>query len=135
YSHVYGSMTFTEKGGMLGRPDPEDMSVLYMSPLLPLDIVFHVDRDSAYYNVGEKTTMYFAESRALVHFLLTDPQMSGAKSMAQYIAKVEGGADALEAARPVFGDLDQLRSKLEAYIKAPNSLPSEIAATGGSDSG
>ena len=123
YSNVYGSMTFTEKGARLGKPDPTDMSVLYMSPLLPLDLVFHVDRSSPYYTVGEKTTVYFAESRALVHFLLTDPQMSGGKALDQYIARVEGGADALEAARQVFGDLDQLQSKLEAYVKQTNSPP------------
>ena len=135
YSNVYGSMTFTDKGVRLGKPDPTDMSVLYMSPLLPLDIVLHVDRSSPYYTVGEKTTMYFAESRALVNFLLTDPQMSGRKVLDQYIDRVESGADSLEAAKQVFGDLTQLQSKLEAYIKQTKEPPAEIAAAGGGDSG
>src|ERR1019366_5833823 len=77
YSNVYGSLTLTDKGVRLGRPEPEDLSVLFQSPLLPLDLIFHVDRNSAYYTVGEKTTVYFAESRALVDFLLSDPQISG----------------------------------------------------------
>ena len=135
YSNVYGSMTLTDKGARLGQPDPEDMSVLFESPLLPLDLVFHVDRNSPYYTVGEKDTMFFAESRALVHFLLTDPQMTGAKALDQYVTRVEGGADALESARQVFGDLNQLQSRLEAYIKQMNAPPADIAIAGGSDSG
>src|ERR1700704_6251067 len=93
YANVYGSMTLTDKGARIGRPDPEDLSALWRSPLLPLDLVIHVDRASAYYNTGGETTVYTAESRALVHYLLTDGQTSGIKSLERYIAQVEGGAD------------------------------------------
>ncbi|MBZ5697036.1 MAG: tetratricopeptide repeat protein [Acidobacteriia bacterium] len=133
YANVFGSMTFTDKGTRLGRPDPEDMSVLWESPLLPLDLVFHVDRNSAYYNSGSKTTVYLAESRALVHYLLTDPQMSGMKSIDRYVALVESGADALQAARQAFGDLNQMQSKLESYIKQIAPRPYEIQDAGGSE--
>jgi len=107
---------------------------LWRSPLLPLDLVIHVDRASAYYNTGGETTVYTAESRALVHYLLTDGQTSGIKSLERYIAQVEGGADALQAARQVFGDLDQLQGRLDAYIKQTTSPPTEILPGGGSES-
>jgi tetratricopeptide (TPR) repeat protein len=79
--------------------------------------------------------MYFAESHALVHFLLTDSQSSGAKALDQYVAKIEAGGDSLEAARQAFGDLNQLQSRLDAYIKETRPAPSEVAASGGGDSG
>jgi len=107
---------------------------LWESPLLPLDLVIHVDRASPYYNSGGQTTVYSAESRALVHYLLTQAQPSGNKSLEQYIAQVEGGADTLQAARQVFGDLNQLQSRLEAYIKQSSTAPTEIQAAGGSES-
>ena len=135
YSNVFGSLTLTEKGAKLGHPDPEDMSVLYESPLLPLDLVFHVDRNSGYYRVGERNTVYFAESRAMVHFLLTDPQMTGMKALDQYVAKVEAGADALESARQVFGDLSQLQNKLQAYIQQTKAPPVDVAIAGGDSGG
>ena len=134
YANVYGSMTLTDKGARIGRPDHEDLSALWRSPLLPLDLVIHVDRASAYYNSGGETTVYTAESRALVHYLLTDGQTSGIKSLEQYIAQVEGGADALQAAGQVFGDLNQLQSKLDGYIKQITSPPTEILAGGGNES-
>ena len=135
YSTVYGSLTFNDRGVRLERPDPEDLSVLYESPLLPLDLVLHVDRSSGYYSPGNKETVYFAESRVLVHFLISDPQFAGTKSMERYVTAVEGGVDSLKAAREAFGDLNQLQSKLEAFVKQMNGLPVDLPISGGSDSG
>ena len=59
FSTVYGSVTFNDRGGHLDRPDPEDLSVLFESPLLPLDLVLHVDRASAYYSPGDRESVYF----------------------------------------------------------------------------
>ncbi len=72
---------------------------------------------------------------ALTHLLLTDPQFTGAKALDRYVTQVESGADSLQSARQAFGDLAQLQSKLETYIKQVNSLPVEIAIAGGGDSG
>jgi len=135
YSTVYGSLTFNDKGARLERPDPEDLSVLFESPLLPLDLVLHVDRNSPYYSPGNKGTVYFAESRVLVHYLISDPQFAGSKSMEQYIAAVEGGADPLKAARDAFGDLTQLQAKLDAFVKNVSGPPAEIPIPAGSDTG
>ncbi len=135
YTNVYGSLTLTGKGARLGKTDPDDMSVLYESPLLPLDIVFHVNHGSPYLSGGEKHTVFYAESRALVHFFLTDPQFASAKPLDRYIAQVEKGADALQAARQVFGDLNQLRNRLEAYVKRIKAPPADILETGETDSG
>jgi tetratricopeptide (TPR) repeat protein len=134
YANVYGSMILTDKGAKIGRPDPEDLSALWESPLLPLDLVIHVDRASGYYNSGGKPTVYSAESHALVHYLLADPQGPGIKSLERYVAQVEAGTDALEAARQVFGDLNQLQSKLEAYIKQSTTAPTDVLAGGGTES-
>jgi tetratricopeptide (TPR) repeat protein len=135
YSTVYGSVNFTDRGVRLERPDPEDLSVLFESPLLPLDLVLHVDRNSPYYSPGNKESVYFAESRVLVHFLISDPQFAGTKSMERYVTAVEGGADSLQAARDAFGDLNQLQAKLDAFVKQVSAPPAQLPVTGGSDSG
>ena len=100
--------------------------MLYESPLLPLDLVLHVDRSSPYYSPGNKQSVYFAESRVLVHFLISDPQFAGAKSLERYITAVQNGGDSLQAAREAFGDLNQLQSKLDAYVKQVNGQPAEL---------
>ena len=144
YVNACAGMILTDKGARIDRPDPEDLSALWESPLLPLDLVIHVDRASAYYNNGGKITVYSAESHALVHFLLTDARGAGStwsppekgsgnKSLERYIAEVEGGADATQSFRQVFGDLNQMQSRLESYIKQTAPAPTEILASGGSD--
>jgi tetratricopeptide (TPR) repeat protein len=134
YSTVYGNVTINDRAVHLERPDPEDLSVLFESPLLPLDLVLHVDRSSPYYSPGNKDSVYFAESRVLVHFLISDPQFAGNKSMERYITAVEGGADALQAARAAFGDLNQLQAKLDAFVKQVSAPPAELPVTVGGDS-
>jgi len=135
FSTVYGSVTFNDRGVRLERPEPEDLSVLFESPLLPLDLVLHVDRSSDYYSPGNKGTVYFAESRVLVHYLISDPQFVGSHAMERYVNAVTGGADSLRAARDAFGDLNQLQAKLDAFIKNVAGPPAEISVPGKTDSG
>jgi tetratricopeptide (TPR) repeat protein len=135
FSTVFAGITFTEKSVRLERPDPEDLSVLFESPLLPLDLVFHVDRNSGYYSPGDTESVYFAESRVLVHFFLVDPQFSGSKSMERYIAAVQSGTDSLQAARDAFGDLNQLQAKFEAFVNQMKGAPTDLPISGGNESG
>ena len=135
YSNVYGNATFDEKGIRLERPDPEDLSVLSESPLLPLDLVLHVDRTSPYYSPGNKLSVYFAESRVLVHYLISDPQIVETKAMERYITSVVGGADSLRAAGDAFGDLSQLKVRLDAYVKDVSGPAAEFPNTSGNDPG
>ena len=134
YSTVYADVILSDRDARLSRPEPDDMSTLFESPLLPLDLVLKVDRDSPYYSSAGKSTVFSAESRALLHLLLTDPQFAGTKDMEQFITRVEGGADQLASARQVFGDLTQLQATLDAYIKQTKSPPVQITTAGGSDS-
>jgi tetratricopeptide (TPR) repeat protein len=135
YSTVYAGITFTDKGVRLERPEPEDLSVLFESPLLPLDLVFHVDRNSGYYSPGDTQSVYSAESRVLLHFLIVDPQISGSKSMDRYIAAVQGGADSLQAARDAFGDLAQLQAKFEAFVNEVKGAPTDLSVNAANESG
>jgi tetratricopeptide (TPR) repeat protein len=135
YSTVYSSLTFSDRGARLERPDPDDLSVLFESPLLPLDLVLHVDRTSGYYSPGNKDSVYFAESRVLLHMLISDPQFAGSNAMNRYITAVQGGADSLQAARDAFGDLNQLQTKLDAFVKNVSGPPADLSASGGNDSG
>ena len=127
FSTVYGNVTFNDRGVRLERPDPDDLSVLSESPLLPLDLVLHVDHSSPYYSPGNKASVYFAESRVLVHFLISDPQFAGTKAMERYVTAVQSGADSVKAARDAFGDLNQLQAKLDAFVKNVSGAPADLA--------
>ncbi|HEX3371818.1 MAG TPA: tetratricopeptide repeat protein, partial [Candidatus Acidoferrales bacterium] len=135
YSAVFAGVTFTDKGVRLERPEPEDLSVLFESPLLPLDLIFHVDRNSGYYSPGDTQSVYSAESRVLLHFLIVDPQISGSKGMERYIAAVQGGADSVQAARDAFGDLAQLQKRFEAFVNEVKGVPTDLPVSVANESG
>ena len=135
FSNIFSGITFTEHSVRLERPDPEDLSVLFESPLLPLDLVFHVDRNSPYYSPGDTQSVYFAESRVLVHFFIVDPQFSGSKAMERYIAAVQSGTDSVQAARDAFGDLNQLQTKFSAFVNQVKGAPTDLPISGGNESG
>ena len=61
--------------------------------------------------------------------------MTSEKALDRYVDLIEHGADSVNAARQVFGDLNQLQSRLDTYIKQVNAPPTDIAMAGGGDSG
>jgi tetratricopeptide (TPR) repeat protein len=136
YSSVYDSLTFSDRGARLERPDPNDMSTLFESPLLPLDVVLGADRQSPYYSPGgSQDTVFYAESRVLLQYLITDPQMMRSNAMQRYLTAVTSGTDLLPAARTAFGDLNQLQTNLDAYIKLVNGPGFDFGSAGASDAG
>jgi tetratricopeptide (TPR) repeat protein len=55
--------------------------------------------------------------------------------MERYVTSVRSGADPVKAARDAFGDLNQLQAKLDAFVKNVSGAPTDLAVTGGNDSG
>ena len=115
YATFLGSATLLPKSGRLGQPNQSELNVLQQTKLLPLDVLFRVDHDSPYYNEAEKTNVFYAESWALVHYLMTDPVRQKDKQLGKYIASVEAGRDPVDAAKFAFGDLGQLKKQLDSY--------------------
>jgi hypothetical protein len=60
-------------------------------------------------------SLSYARSWLLVHYLSFEPTRVG--QLEQYVQSLERGADTLDAARTVFGDLTQLDRSLKSYAK------------------
>jgi len=116
YATFLGSATLQGKSGRLGQPNQSELYVLQQTKLLPLDLLFSVVHDSPYYNEAEKTNVFYAESWALTHYLMTDPARQKALQLGKYINLVENGDDPVDAAKTAFGDLGQLKKELDSYV-------------------
>jgi tetratricopeptide (TPR) repeat protein len=116
FADFLGSATLTGRGGKLGQPSSWDLDLLQQTKLLPLETLFKVDHHSPYYNEAAKTTIFYAQSWALVHYLMLDPEKQKNQALSKYISFVESGADPVEAATRAFGDLGQLQKALQSYI-------------------
>src|SRR5207244_8368198 len=85
--------TFTISDGrkvVLGKPISNHVFLLRQNKMLPLRTLFQVDQHSPYYNERDKQSIFYAESWALMHYLIL-----GAKKLVQmdkFIKAMDAGA-------------------------------------------
>ena len=67
-----------QRVGRIARPRnvQEDHVLLLRDRFLPLESIVAVDHDSPLYNESDKTSIFYAESWALVHYLLMGSRAS-----------------------------------------------------------
>jgi tetratricopeptide (TPR) repeat protein len=107
------------KSAQIGRPVAAHIQLL-RGRYAPLADIIAVDRTSALYNESDRRTIFYAESWALVHYLLTEMKGGGA-AINTYAAAIADGAAPADAFRTAFGttpvEFDrQLRSYMQRMI-------------------
>ena len=113
----FGNSEITEKEARLGEPDPNLIQELRENKLIPLDVLFKVDQSSPYYNERNQTSMFYAESWALTHYLMLGDNGSHKQLLVAYLQKLQQDGTPEEAATKTFGDLDKLQKDLERYVR------------------
>jgi len=83
-------------------------------------MLFAVDTNSPYYHEENKGSIFYAQSWALTHYLFVKDNKEKTSHIADYIELLAKNVDAVTAATRSFGDLKQLQSTLEGYIRQGN---------------
>jgi TonB family protein len=109
--------TIGEKYAEMGQIDPVLLQELRTTTLIPLNLLLKVDRASPYYNEANKTSMFYAESWALTHYLMLGDKMAHKSMLISYLEALDRGKSEDEAANTAFGDLKRLQSDLDGYIR------------------
>jgi tetratricopeptide (TPR) repeat protein len=102
----------------LGEPSPENILYLRQSRLIPLPVLFKVDRDSPYYHEERKGSVFYSESWALTHYLEVTDSEKATHRIDDYVKLVSHHEDPIIAAEKAFGNLNGLQNALESYIQA-----------------
>ncbi|MCB1036914.1 MAG: DUF1570 domain-containing protein, partial [Acidobacteria bacterium] len=66
----WGGTRLTPKETQVGLPNATYLTVLKEGRLLPLPVLAHVDRSSSHYRQGHKASLFYAQSWALIHYIL-----------------------------------------------------------------
>jgi tetratricopeptide (TPR) repeat protein len=112
--------TFQERDGgksaVLGSPDRDHLDLLRTSQLIPVRELIAIDHSSPTYNEGRRRGVLYAESWALVHYLMFGndarrPQLTA------YLVAIKSGTRPEQAFGDAFGDISALDSELRAYIR------------------
>src|SRR2546425_1884875 len=102
----------------LGELIPYHLQTLREQKLLPLRTLFAVDHYSPEYNEGSKRGMFYAESWALVHYLILSNNGQHLEQLGKFLQLTEGNAPIDQAVKQSFQmDLVALEKELKKYIE------------------
>ncbi|HYH85160.1 MAG TPA: tetratricopeptide repeat protein [Pyrinomonadaceae bacterium] len=102
----------------LGAQIPHRARSLRGRALLPLRTLFAVDQQSPHYQEPDKRGLFYAESWALVHYLLEGGGGARRTQLARFVASLADGKNADESFRLAFQtDVDTLEAELSTYVR------------------
>jgi tetratricopeptide (TPR) repeat protein len=116
-SEFYGNTIVTGTDVEMGHMSSEQLDVLDRSPFIPLDVLFQIGPQSPLYTEKGNSAVFYAESWALVHYLLLDPDAAKDQRLLHYFKVLDATGDPAAAAQQAFGDLKALQEKLEQYSR------------------
>jgi tetratricopeptide (TPR) repeat protein len=117
-AEFYQNTDIHENDVALGQSSPGNIELLRENRLLPLPVLFTVDANSPYYHEENKTSIFYAESWALIHYLQVTDIQQKTQRLTDYLQLVSQYVDPVTAATRAFGDLKQLQANLEAYVRS-----------------
>ena len=117
-AEYYSSFQITDdQKVMLGAPIGHHVFLLRQSKMLPLKTLFEVDDKSPHYNETNKTSIFYAQSWALMHYLIIGKAGRG-DQMSKFLALRKSDMpleEAFEKAfETTFGDMEK---ELRSYVK------------------
>ena len=102
----------------LGELIPYHLETLRQDKLYPLRRLFAVDQYSPEYNEGSKRGMFYAESWALVHYLLLGNDGQRVAQLGKFLQLTEANTPIDDAFKQAFGiDVESFEKELKKYIE------------------
>ncbi|HEX6097628.1 MAG TPA: tetratricopeptide repeat protein [Thermoanaerobaculia bacterium] len=115
-AEYYSTFRTEGEAAQIGRPVGDHVLWLREQPLIPLRELFAVTRASPIYNEEERTGHFYAQSWALVHYLMSDPGRRA--SLGRFLTLLGSGKSVDEAFSGAFGmQVSELEEALRAYIR------------------
>jgi tetratricopeptide (TPR) repeat protein len=116
-AEFFGNSTLGEKESRTGTVDSGTINFLQQNRLLPIETLLQVDHSSPYYNEANRASVFYAESWALVHYLMMSPEARQRQLLSKFIAAWEKSQNQVEAAQQTFGDLKRFGQVLDGYLR------------------
>src|SRR5579864_7672327 len=116
-AEFYGNSRLGEKESRVGTIDESHLYILSQNKLLPIETLLNVEQGSPYYNEANRASVFYAESWALVHYLLLDPEARQQQLLQKFVAAWNKGGTQIEAAQQAFGDLKRFGQIIGGYSR------------------
>jgi tetratricopeptide (TPR) repeat protein len=116
-AEFFGNSAIHDKDVEIGKISPYHLRVLHQKRLIPIDALLQADTQSPYYNEENHASVFYAESWAIVHYLLLDPEARQRQYLFTFLSAWDASGDQLGAAQKTFGDLKNFSRAMEAYAR------------------
>lgn len=122
-AELYANAQFDAHGAYVGGQGWQT-PYLHDRALLPLVTLRAALPTAPLYRDPVRSQLFYAESWALVHFLVFGPGMGNGARLSQYLARLQAGDEEGQTFEQTFGPLLDLQSRLELFRQtfAPRSL-------------
>ena len=102
---------------VMGRPIASHVYRLRENAMLPLRTLFQVDQKSPYYNESEKQSIFYAESWALIHFLILGNDGQRMSQMGKFVELLSANVPMEQAFQQAFAmSFESMEKELRVYI-------------------
>jgi tetratricopeptide (TPR) repeat protein len=128
---------FAVSGGeaAFGAPIPYHIRLLRGRELIPLATLFAVAHDSPHYNERDKSGIFYAESWALVHYLMLGGGGRLRPQLTRFVNLLSAGVSADAGVQLAFGmSLEALEGELKEYVRRGEFASERVAVGRGPDS-
>jgi tetratricopeptide (TPR) repeat protein len=117
-AEVYSTFSISDdRKVVIGKPIANHVLLLRDKKLLPLRTLFHVDHQSPYYNEVDKKGVFYAESWALMHYLIFAKNGERSPQIGKFIELMSANVQMEQAFQEAFGmGFDAMEKELREYI-------------------
>lgn len=117
-AEFYGNTRIRNKDVYVGAPSTSNLLILHQQQVLPVSTLFQIDALSPYYHEQDKTSIFYAESWALTHYLMARDWKEHTHRMSEFIHLLASGVGATDAASQTIGNAKALDEPLRKYINS-----------------
>ncbi len=116
-AEFYSNVRIESKTVWVGAPSANALAILNHQALLPLTTLFAVNASSPYYNERSKTSIFYAESWALTHYLMARDWKDNTRRLSDFVDLLGPNVSQADAARRTIGDPAVLEPALNDYVR------------------
>ncbi len=119
-AEFFGILTVGSQEARTGNADKTHLYILSKNAWLPIETLLEASESSPYYNEKNPASVFYAESWAVVHYLLLDPEARREQLLKKYLLNWNLSGDRVSAGREAFGDLGKFAERVKRYVHDAN---------------
>ena len=118
-AEYYSTFSITDdQKVVMGKPIANHVYLLRENKMLPLRTLFQVDEKSPYYNERDKQSIFYAESWALMHYLILGKDGQRVTQLSKFVNLMSANVPMEQAFQQAFAmTFESMEKELRAYIQ------------------